>query len=288
MRPIRRCRRWVVASPTWMHCRRLLVVGSNLRRELPLLAHRVRKAAMAGAKVWFLNPREIRIPVPGGRPDRGGARWRSSAELNALLSAAGAKPSAAPTATVTRAAIEAIVEGLRGAASQGHLAGRAGAASSAVRRAARGGAVRWPRPPARRSACWPKVAMPRARTWLACCRIVRPAVRRAQGGLNAGAMLSAPLGCLPAVGFRSLASDTAAAEGAGNPAGANFVVAATPFVTDELKSVAHVLLPIGSFAETSGTYVNLEGQWQSFAGAAIRRWASRGRAGRCCACWATC
>jgi NADH-quinone oxidoreductase subunit G len=50
--------------------------------------------------------------------------------------------------------------------------------------------------------------------------------------------------------------------------GATYVVAATPYVTDELKAVAHVLLPIGTFAETSGTYVNLEGQWQSFAGAA--------------------
>ncbi len=40
-------------------------------------------------------------------------------------------------------------------------------------------------------------------------------------------------------------------------------------MTDELKSVAHVLLPVGSFAETSGTYVNLEGQWQSFTGAAV-------------------
>jgi NADH-quinone oxidoreductase subunit G len=49
---------------------------------------------------------------------------------------------------------------------------------------------------------------------------------------------------------------------------ARFVVAATPFVSDELKSVAHVLLPIGTFAETSGTYVNLDGQWQSFTGAA--------------------
>src|SRR6187549_1880806 len=51
--------------------------------------------------------------------------------------------------------------------------------------------------------------------------------------------------------------------------GATYVVAATPYVTDELKSVAHVLLPIGTFAETSGTFVNLEGQWQSFAGAAL-------------------
>ena len=30
-----------------------------------------------------------------------------------------------------------------------------------------------------------------------------------------------------------------------------------------MKRVAHVLLPAGSFAETSGTYVNLEGRWQS-------------------------
>ena len=28
------------------------------------------------------------------------------------------------------------------------------------------------------------------------------------------------------------------------------------------------MLPIGTFAETSGTYVSLEGRWQSFAGAA--------------------
>jgi NADH-quinone oxidoreductase subunit G len=32
--------------------------------------------------------------------------------------------------------------------------------------------------------------------------------------------------------------------------------------------VAHVLLPISTFVETSGTYVNLEGLWQSFTGAA--------------------
>jgi NADH-quinone oxidoreductase subunit G len=32
--------------------------------------------------------------------------------------------------------------------------------------------------------------------------------------------------------------------------------------------VAHIVLPIGSFAESSGTYVNIEGRWQSWAGAA--------------------
>ena len=42
----------------------------------------------------------------------------------------------------------------------------------------------------------------------------------------------------------------------------------TPYVTDELRRTAHVLLPIGSFAETSGTFVSLEGRWQSVAGVA--------------------
>ena len=50
--------------------------------------------------------------------------------------------------------------------------------------------------------------------------------------------------------------------------GAGFVVAATPYADETLKSVAHVLLPISTFVETSGTYVNLEGLWQSFTGAA--------------------
>jgi NADH-quinone oxidoreductase subunit G len=50
--------------------------------------------------------------------------------------------------------------------------------------------------------------------------------------------------------------------------GAEFVVASTPFASEELKRYAHVLLPIATFGEASGTFVNLEGRWQSFAGAA--------------------
>jgi NADH-quinone oxidoreductase subunit G len=49
---------------------------------------------------------------------------------------------------------------------------------------------------------------------------------------------------------------------------AEFVVALTPFANDTLRKVAHVILPIGTFAETSGTYVNMEGVWQSQTGAA--------------------
>ena len=48
---------------------------------------------------------------------------------------------------------------------------------------------------------------------------------------------------------------------------ADFVISMTPYVTDEMKVYADVLLPVSPSSETSGTYVNAEGRWQSFAGA---------------------
>src|SRR5690606_34410296 len=86
-------------------------------------------------------------------------------------------------------------------------------------------------------------------------------------GLDAGAMLSSSLDAYLLWDMEPDA-DTLHPRAMEFLRGATYVVAATPFVTEALKSVAHVLLPIGTFAETSGTYVNLEGQWQSFAGAA--------------------
>ncbi len=47
-----------------------------------------------------------------------------------------------------------------------------------------------------------------------------------------------------------------------------FVIALTPFDSESLRESADLLLPIGTFAESSGTYVNVAGTWQSFAGVA--------------------
>jgi hypothetical protein len=65
-----------------------------------------------------------------------------------------------------------------------------------------------------------------------------------------------------------LGDESAAVRARAALATAGQVVAITPFLTEELRSVAKVLLPMGTFAETSGTYVNLEGTWQSVPGAA--------------------
>jgi len=45
---------------------------------------------------------------------------------------------------------------------------------------------------------------------------------------------------------------------------AELVVAITPFANKALYKMAHVILPMTPFSETSGTWINIEGQWQSF------------------------
>jgi NADH-quinone oxidoreductase subunit G len=49
--------------------------------------------------------------------------------------------------------------------------------------------------------------------------------------------------------------------------GADFVVCLTSFVSDAMRDYADVILPISVFAETAGTFVNVEGKWQSYQGA---------------------
>lgn len=48
---------------------------------------------------------------------------------------------------------------------------------------------------------------------------------------------------------------------------AEHVVALSAFETDALNEYANVILPIAPYAETSGTYINIDGTWQSFTGA---------------------
>jgi NADH-quinone oxidoreductase subunit G len=85
-------------------------------------------------------------------------------------------------------------------------------------------------------------------------------------GLSARAMLESALPAYVLFGTIDPASDFAADAQA--LAAAELVVALTAHLPDALRAAAHVVLPIGSFAETSGTFVNIEGRWQSWAGAA--------------------
>jgi NADH-quinone oxidoreductase subunit G len=87
-------------------------------------------------------------------------------------------------------------------------------------------------------------------------------------GLDAAAMLASPRKAylLFNVEPEYDCNDAAAASAAVNAA--EFVVSISPFASASMKQAADVLLPIGPFTETSGTFVNAEGRWQSFNGVA--------------------
>jgi NADH-quinone oxidoreductase subunit G len=85
-------------------------------------------------------------------------------------------------------------------------------------------------------------------------------------GLSARAMLESALPAYVLLGGADPASDFAVDSSA--LGAAQSVVALTTHLPESLRSTVHVVLPIGCFAETSGTFVNAEGRWQSWAGAA--------------------
>ena len=248
----------------------LLVIGSHLRAELPLLAHRVRKAAVrARAQVAFLDlaAREYRFPV-ASQIVAAPADWTRGLAglLVATAEVAGAAPAAAFSSLIAgltpsdaeRAAARALCTGTNRAVWLGAMALRHPAYADLRALAAE---------IARLAGATLGTLAEGGNAVGAALAGVLP-----QGGEHAGldalAMLRAPQRAYLLVGAIEPShdlADPAAAEAAF--AAAACVVAITPYASEELLRHAHVLLPMGAFAETSGTYVNLEGRWQSHPGA---------------------
>jgi len=244
----------------------VLVVGSNLRHEMPLLAHRIRKAALRGAQVAFLNPRrfEYLFTLAGYAvaEDLVGALAsvvRASAAALAREVPAGVRE--APVDDDHRALAQVLRSGERRGIFLGTLAQRHPAYAEIKTLARTLGEL-----------CGATVGViteganaPGA--YLAGCVPHREPGGTAvsAGGLPAHAMLESRLKGYLLLGGIDPANDLAAAPEA---LGGAFVVAATSHLSESLRTAAHVVLPIGTFAESSGTFVNVEGRWQSWAGAA--------------------
>jgi NADH-quinone oxidoreductase subunit G len=253
----------------------LLVIGSNLRREVPILAHRVRKAALQGAKVISFGPAptEYLFPVAVNMVS---APAKQVEDLTAILAAAAqisGKPIPAHLASVVqqakvadahRAAAAALVTGEKRAVWLGALAVRHPAYADLRALAAAIAEVT--------GASFGVLAEGgnAAGAFLAGAVPHREAGGKPAGktGLSALDMFQRTLKAYVLFGGVEPWVDSVDAESSRTLAKAEFVVAITPFANDQLREIAHVLLPIGTFAETSGTYVNLEGTWQSQSGAA--------------------
>ena len=246
----------------------VLIVGSDLRHEMPLLAHRIRKAAIkAGAQVAFLNPRrfEYMFPVAGHVTETD-----LLAELKALVhAAAGAAnkpvPAGVGDARVTdthKSLVAALSHGSRRAVILGTLAQRHPAYSQLKALSA-----------ALAELCEASVGCITEGPNAAGAYLAGAVPHRESGGAQLGAaglsarqMLESPLKAYVLLGGIDPANDLAVDPWA--LASADLVVAVTSHLPESLRGVVHVVLPIGTFAETSGTYVSAEGRWQSWAGAA--------------------
>jgi NADH-quinone oxidoreductase subunit G len=90
----------------------------------------------------------------------------------------------------------------------------------------------------------------------------------ARPGLAAADMIDARLRGYLFVGGIEAADLVPSSAAATAPQAADCVVALTPYASAEHLATASVILPIAAFAETSGTWVNVEGRWQSVPGAA--------------------
>jgi NADH-quinone oxidoreductase subunit G len=245
----------------------ILVVGSNLRSEVPLLAHRVRKAAQAGGSVSFINAVEYEYLFPVANSIVG-----SDADfvpmLVAVVEAAGGSVNfelarRQEIADSHRQLVHSLKAGKAGIF-LGHMAQRHPAYARILQLAGQlaeltGATLGVISEGANAAGVAYAGALPH----------VGPAGSAVtNAGADLGQMLASSLKGVLLLGVEP-EFDCADGVAALNVlADAEFVVELSPWLTAGARDHADVVLPIGSFAETSGTYINVEGTRQSFAGVA--------------------
>ena len=236
---------------------RTLVIGSNLRKDHPLLAQRIRQAARKGGHVNALNAVAFDWAMPVAHSLLTDAsNWvQALADIAAAISThTGVLAPVAGNAEQPQA--QAIAKSLMGGERKAILLGNAAAhharASSLLALAnwigtQTGATVGFLGEAANTVGAQLVGALPVA------------------NGLNAGQMLQA--GALKAVLLLNNEPEFDTADGAAARvalSGADMVVTLSPFKTN--LDISDVLLPISPFTETAGTFVNTEGRAQSFHG----------------------
>jgi NADH-quinone oxidoreductase subunit G len=235
---------------------RAFVVGSFLRKDHPLFAQRIRQAVRRGAQVFSLNAAHDDWAMPlSGTVTAAPGEW-AQALANVAGYVASAKGVAAPATALVSAEAEAVAQALLSGQSSVILLGNA--AAQHPQAATLLALANWI---AAQTGATVGYLTEAANTVGAQLVGAQPA----QGGLNAGQMLSQPMKALLLLNTEPVldAADAAAARAALE--GAGLVVALTSF-KDAVVPNADVMLPIAPFAETAGCFVNAEGRVQSFHG----------------------
>ena len=249
----------------------ILVVGSNLRKEAPIIAHRVRKAALAGASVSFVNNDAYEYHFDVEQNIHDGGLVEQLAGIAAA--AAGRKKLSKPVETLIKGvkpdnAQKRIAKSLADADQAqillGLIAGRHQASAAvwvladAISQFTGAGFGTLSEGANSAGATLAGVLPHRASGGAA----------RKTSGSHAGNMLDESLDAVLLFGVEPDRDICSMDDAVKKLAGQKFVAALTSYDSNALQETADLLLPIGTFAESAGTFVNCEGRWQSFNGIA--------------------
>ena len=245
-----------IASLTQLQ--RVLVVGSNLRKDHPLFAQRIRQAQRNGAQVNAITSKALfnaadawAMPVAHADVQEASAWAQSLANVAAAVAAE--KGVSAPAQGQATPEAQAIAKSLLGGDRKAVLLGNAAAhhanASSLLSLA------KW-------------IAYQTGATYgylTEAANTVGAQWAKAEpqtGGLNAAQMLAGALKAVLLLNTEPVEDAAAGAKAVAALAAMQMVVTLSPFKTN--MSFSDVLLPIAPFTETSGSFVNAEGRLQSF------------------------
>jgi len=251
----------------------ILLVGSNICKEQPILGIRLRAAANKGAKICQINHRvyDLRAPCAVGIA----AHYRDLVlQLAGVAKALKVDSSALPHAAaalfgqVTVSDDHTKIAEILTDAEKAHLIlGNQALASpyySLVEVLARAIASAtnclfgYLTDGANSTGAWLMGALPH-RDYNGGTQAV--------SGLNAKSMLEQPrnLYLLHNIEIDNDCADPVVALSA--VASSDFVICMTPYLSSDMQNYADILLPIAPYLETSGTFVNIEGKMQTFRGA---------------------
>ena len=232
----------------------VLVVGSNLRKDHPLFAQRIRQAARHGCAVNAINSVASDWAIPNVRTKLAPAAGWSTALAEVAAAIAAEKGVAAPvqgaaTSEEARAIAAALLTGERKAILLGNGAAHHVQASSLLALAQWIGA---------QTGATVGYLTEAANTVGAQFVGAQPQ----EGGLNAAQMLDGRLKAALLLNVEPEHDSALGAAAAQALAQTDMVVTLSPFKTN--LEFSDVLLPIAPFSETSGSFVNAEGRLQSF------------------------
>ena len=232
-----------------------LIVGSNIRKEQPIMNLRIRKAQQHDSKVFMVNPAEIDMNYPCQQ-----MTGSMSSVLNdtmaiakaALVKAGSAVPEVLASVTPS-AEHDAIVSALS-TGDSAILLGRIAQASTInsellyltdLIAKATGAEFNWVPKAGNTVGAYQVNALP------------------GKNGQNAGEILSKPQKGVLMMGVEPGEDSLLGQKALEQLEASEHVVAMTAFDSQELRDVADVMLPTALFVETAGTFVNAEGRVQT-------------------------